>query len=138
MKILTKISLKKKNLENKLEKMPTAEAFFKVFVLGNFVLGITSGILVRFFYLALKYTGYEYLILFYTVRFFMYTWLVFYCGFSTIFMLKKDKELPKWMKFSVFFYILFSTSCLYFYETFMPFQALGSELFYTFYYAFIR
>lgn len=138
MKILKKIALKKKNLENKLENMPAIEAFFKVFVLGNFVLGVTSGVLIKFFYLALKYTDYKYLMLFYAVRLFMYSWLVFYGGFSTIFMLKRNKELPKWASFSVYFYVLFSTSCLYLFGSFMPFQVLGSKLFRLAYHAFIR
>lgn len=132
-----KLLLKKKELENKLEHMPAIEVFFKVFVLGNFVLGVTSGILVRFFYLALKYTGYKYLMLFYAVRLFMYSWLVFYGGFSTILILKRSKELPAWASSAVYAYIAFSTLCLYLYESFMPFQVLGSNLFHMAYKAII-
>ncbi len=123
----------KKHLENKLNNMPATEAFFKVFILGNFVLGVTSGILIRFFYLALKYTGYKYLMLFYAIRIFMYSWLVFYGGFSTIFMLKRSKELPLWASSAVYAYIAFSTLCLYMFESFMPFQVLGSKLFHMVY-----
>ena len=133
MKALKKISQKKKNLERRLEKMSDMDLFFKVFVLGNFVIGITSGALLKFFYLALKYTDYKYLMLFYTVRLCMYFWLVFYAGFSTIAVLKRHKDLPQWVIVSVYAYILLSALCLYFFESFMPFQLLGGYLFQIFY-----
>lgn len=125
------------NLENMVETMPIDKIFFEIFVLGNLLLGITSGILIRFFYLALKFTDFKYLTLFYSIRIFMYSWLVFYGGFSLILILKRHAELKNWQKNTVFAYIAISCASLYLFESFMPFQVIGSEIYHKIYHSLI-
>jgi len=123
------LSKKKKDLEVWADNLPAMVVYYKVLILGNVVIGITSGIFLRFFWEAIKFTDYKYLTLFYTIRILMYFWLVFYGGTSLILALNRVKEMPKWAEISVYGYILFSLSCLYLFESFMPFQVLGGEMF---------
>jgi len=137
MGLLKKVIEQKSQLEATLNVMPITDAFFKLFIAGNLILGVTSGMLIRFFWLALKYTDYKFLNLFYAIRFFMYSWLVFYAAFSIILLLQREKELPKRMLTAIFGYIAVSILCLIFYESFMPFQLLGSHIYDFFFHAFM-
>lgn len=127
--MLNKIKSEKLYWERKLQIIPIMEAFWKVFILGNFILGVTSGMFNRAFYMILKYTDFKHLYFWYGVRYVFYFWVVFYGGFSLILLLKRITEFPRYMVLSIYFYILFSLSCLVFWESFLPFQILGGELF---------
>lgn len=127
--MLNKIKNIKLRCENELASLPIKIVFFKIFLLGNFVLGVTSGAFNRAFYLILKYTNYAYMDLLYALRIALYFWVVFYGGFSLILMLQRFAELPRWTALSIMFYLGFSFFSLFAFETFLPFQQLGGELF---------
>lgn len=123
------LKAKIRKLENWLESLTPMEVYYEVFVLGNLIVGVTSGIFLKFFYLALKFTDFKYLMAFYTIRILMYFWLVFYGGTSLILALKRSHEMVKWAAASIYGYVMISIACLYYFESFMPFQVLGGELF---------
>jgi|GEM_PF-6235191 len=129
MNIKTKTLEYKKTLEQGLATLPAMYVFFKIFILGNLIVGVTSGAFNRAFYLILKYTDYAHIYFWYGVRISLYFWVVFYGGTSLILMLQRMSELPRWAAASVIAYFTASCVSLLVLENFMPFEILGSEIF---------
>jgi len=61
MSSLNKLQLYKQKLEKYLAEMPIMKLYFRVFILGNLIVGVTAGIFLRFFFEVLKYVNYQYI-----------------------------------------------------------------------------